>query len=274
MGMPMFNGLGPFGRRRAAGHDGRADGDPAAVDLLAGLADGGPVLALAIGTGRVALPLAARGLAVVGVEASPELRERLRARPGGADLPAVVADPAEAAARGPFTLAYLVLHRLVHLVDADRQADRLRDVVRMLTPGGAFVVEAFVPNPAHFEREEHQAEMLSATADSTALRLHRYDRAAQTSARQTLTFSAGGVQPRPLGLHYLWPEQLDRLAERAGLRLEARHAGWRGEVFDSTSTDHVSVYRRREPRASRSGAPASDEDQGAAGVADRGSRVR
>nr|BFE75238.1 class I SAM-dependent methyltransferase [Actinoplanes digitatis] len=213
------------------------------MDFLAGLADGGPVLELAIGTGRVALPLAARGIAVEGVDGSPEMVEKLRAKPGGADLPVVIGDMADVAVRGPFTLVYLVFNTLFNLVDAERQADCLRNVARVLAPGGAFVVEAFVPNLAEFEREERQAQVVSVTEDSASLRLHRYDRAAQTFVRQTVTFSAGGVQLQPFGMHYLWPEQIDRLAEQAGLRLEARYADWHGAVFDADSTDHVSVYR-------------------------------
>lgn len=260
--MPISDDPGLFGRRRPARYGAGRDPAPA-VDFLARLADGGPVLELAIGTGRVALPLAARGLAVEGVEGSPELVRRLRARPGGADLPVVVGDLSDVAVRGPFKLAYLVLDSLFNLVDADRQAGCLRTVARVLAPGGAFVVEASVPDPAHFERDERQAQVLSATEDSAAPRLHRYDRAPQTFIRQTLTYPAGGVRLRPFGMHYLRPEQIDRLAQRAGLRLEARYAGWRGEVFEATSTGHVSVYRLREARAraSRSGAPASHEDQ-------------
>ncbi|MEU7902433.1 class I SAM-dependent methyltransferase [Actinoplanes sp. NPDC049118] len=240
--MSMSNDPGLFGRRRAAR---RAAGAAPAVDFLAGLAGGGPVLELAIGTGRVALPLAARGLAVEGVEGSPEMVEKLRARPGGADIPVVVGDMADVAVRGPFKLAYLIFNTLFNLVDADRQADCFRNVARVLAPGGAFVVEAFVPNLADFEREERQAQVLSVTEDSAALRLHRYDRAAQTFVRQTQTFSAGGVRPRPFGMRYLWPEQIDRLAEQAGLRLEARYADWHRGAFEATSTDHVSVYRSR-----------------------------
>ncbi|GID93679.1 class I SAM-dependent methyltransferase [Amorphoplanes digitatis] len=242
--MSIFNDPGLFGRQWAEKYDAPGNPDPApAVDFLAGLADGGPVLELAIGTGRVALPLAARGIAVEGVDGSPEMVEKLRAKPGGADLPVVIGDMADVAVRGPFTLVYLVFNTLFNLVDAERQADCLRNVARVLAPGGAFVVEAFVPNLAEFEREERQAQVVSVTEDSASLRLHRYDRAAQTFVRQTVTFSAGGVQLQPFGMHYLWPEQIDRLAEQAGLRLEARYADWHGAVFDADSTDHVSVYR-------------------------------
>jgi SAM-dependent methyltransferase len=242
--MSMFDDPGLFGRQWAAAYDATDNPDPApAVDFLAGLADGGPVLELAIGTGRVALPLAARGLRVEGVEGSPEMVAKLRAKPGGADLPVVVGDMADVAVPGRFALAYLVFNTLFNLVDADRQAACFRNVVRVLAPGGAFVIEAFVPNPADFERDEQHPQVRSVTEDEASLRLHRYDRAAQTFVRQNLTFTPGGVRLQPFGLRYLWPEQIDRLATRAGLHLEARYADWHRRPFDAASTDHVSVYR-------------------------------
>jgi SAM-dependent methyltransferase len=242
--MSMFDDPGLFGRQWAAAYDATSNPDPAAaVDFLAGIADGGPVLELAIGTGRVALPLAARGLRVEGVEGSPEMVAKLRAKPGGADLPVVIGDMADVAVRGRFPLAYLVFNTLFNLVDADRQAACFRNVARVLTPGGAFVIEAFVPNPADFERDEQHPQVRSVTEDEASLRLHRYDRAAQTYIRQNVSFTPGGVHLQPFGMRYLWPEQIDRLAARAGLHLEARYADWHRRPFDATSTDHVSVYR-------------------------------
>ena len=242
--MSMFDDPGLFGRQWAAAYDATSNPDPApAVDFLAGIADGGPVLELAIGTGRVALPLAARGLRVEGVEGSPEMVAKLRAKPGGADLPVVIGDMADVAVRGRFPLAYLVFNTLFNLVDADRQAACFRNVARVLTPGGAFVIEAFVPNPADFERDEQHPQVRSVTEDEASLRLHRYDRAAQTYIRQNVSFTPSGVRLQPFGMRYLWPEQIDRLAAQAGLHLEARYADWHRRPFDATSTDHVSVYR-------------------------------
>ncbi len=238
--MSMFD---DFGRQGAEGHDAAGNPDPGpAVGFLAGVADGGPVLELAIGTGRVALPLAARGLRVEGVEGSSETVDKLRARPGGADLP-VVGDLADVAVRDRFTLVYLIFNTLFDLVDAERQAACFRDVARVLAPGGAFVIEAFVPDPADFERDEQHPQVRTMTDDEASFRLHRYDRAAQTFVRQRLGFTTAGVRLQPYGLRYLWPEQIDGLAERAGLRLEARYAGWDRRPFDASSTDHVSVYR-------------------------------
>ena len=245
--MSMFDDPGLFGRQWAAQYDAGGNPDPTpAVDFLAGLADGGPVLELAIGTGRVALPLAARGLRVQGVEGSPEMAAKMHAKPGGADIPVVIGDMADVAVQGRFPLAYLVFNTLFNLVDADRQATCFRNVARVLAPGGAFVVEAFVPNPADFERDEQHPQVRGVTEDEASFRLHRYDRAAQTFVRQQVGFTAGGIRLQPFGMRYLWPEQIDRLAARAGLRLEARYADWRRGEFTATSTDHISVYRTPE----------------------------
>src|SRR5690349_9705278 len=242
--MSMFDDPGLFGRQWAAAYDATSNPDPAAaVDFLAGIADGGPVLELAIGTGRVALPLAARGLRVQGVEGSPEMVAKLREKPGGADLPVVIGDMADVGVSGPFPLAYLVFNTLFNLVDAERQAACFRNVARVLAPGGAFVIEAFVPNLADFERDEQHPQVRVVTEDTAIFRLHRYDRAAQTFVRQGVDVSAEGLKLQPFGMRYLWPEQIDRLAEQAGLRLAERYADWHRQPFTGASTDHISVYR-------------------------------
>jgi SAM-dependent methyltransferase len=241
--MSIFDDPGLFGRQWAAEYDSTDNPDPgAAVDFLAGLAGAGPALELAIGTGRVAVPLAARGVPVEGVEGSPEMVARLRAKPGGADIPVVIGDMADVGATGPFRLAYLVFNTLFNLVDPARQADCFRNVARVLEPGGAFVIEAFVPDPADFDRDE-QVRMRRVTEDSVTLRVHQYDRGAQTFVRQTITFDATGVHMKPFAMHYMWPEQIDRMATDAGFRLAERYSGWHREPFDVGSTDHISVYR-------------------------------
>ncbi|BCJ46655.1 methyltransferase [Actinoplanes ianthinogenes] len=244
--MAKLDDPGLFGRQWAAHYDSPALPDPEqAVAFLAGLAGDGPVLELAIGSGRVALPLAARGVPVDGIEASPEMVELMRGKPGGDKIAVVVGDMADVAVRGPYPLVYLVFNTLFNLTSAGRQEDLFVNVARVLAPGGRFVVEAFVPDPAAFDRDEQQVQVQSVTEEAVTVRLHQYDRAAQTFVRQTLTFTDGGVRLRPFGMRYQWPEQIDAMATAAGLVLEDRFATWDRAPFGPGSTDHISVYRKR-----------------------------
>ncbi|MEV6812213.1 class I SAM-dependent methyltransferase [Micromonospora sp. NPDC051296] len=241
--MSVFDDPGHFGRLWADTYDEPGNPDPtAAVAFLADLAGDGRVLELAIGTGRVALALAARGPAVEGVEASPEMVGNLRAKPGGDTIPVAIGDMADVPVSGPYRMAYLVFNTLFNLVKAERQADCFRNVARVLEPGGAFVIEAFVPDPADFDRNE-RVQPWSVTEDSAAIRLHRYDREAQTFLRQTVTFDGTGVHLHPFAMRYMWPHQIDELAERAGFCLAERYADWDRTPFGRDSTSHVSVYR-------------------------------
>jgi SAM-dependent methyltransferase len=172
--MSKLDDPGLFGRQWATNYDRLGNPDPApAVDFLAGLAAGGRVLELAIGSGRVALPLAGRGVAVEGIEASPEMVELMRAKPGGGAIPVVVADMADVPVEGPYSLAYLVFNTLFNLTAPGRQEDCFANVARVLAPGGAFVIEAFVPDEAQFDRDEQQVQVRSVTETSVTIRMHR-----------------------------------------------------------------------------------------------------
>jgi SAM-dependent methyltransferase len=242
--MATLDDPGLFGRQWATGYDGPGlpDPEPAAA-FLESLAAGGPALELAIGSGRVALPLAERGVAVEGIEAAPEMVALLRGKPGGDAIPVLVGDMAEVGRPGPYPLVYLVFNTLFNLTRAGAQEQCFRNVARVLAPGGAFVIEAFVPDPADIDRQEQQVQVSSVTETAVTIRLHQYDRAAQTFVRQTVTVTDGGVTLRPFGMHYRWPEQIDELAAAAGLRLESRYAGWDRSPFGTDSPSHVSVYR-------------------------------
>lgn len=187
--MSVFDDPKLFGRMWADTYDETSSPDPtAAVEFLAGLAGDGPVLELAIGTGRVAIPLAARGIAVEGIEASPEMIAVMRAKPGGDAIPVSVGDMADVDVTGPYPLVYLVYNTLFNLTGEGRQEDCFRNVARVLAPGGAFVIEAYVPGTDESDEERH-VEVRSVTEDSVELRLHSYDYQAQTFIRQTIVIT-------------------------------------------------------------------------------------
>jgi SAM-dependent methyltransferase len=217
--------------------------DPApAVEFLAGLAGRGRVLELAIGTGRVGLPLAARGITVEGVEASEQMVARMRAKPGGEQIPVSIGDMADVPATGPFRLVYLVFNTLFNLPSQDQQVACFRNVARVLDTGGAFVLECFVPDPARFDRGQ-RVEALAVTEDSATIEVFSHDAAAQRYRTQKITFSSQGIRMLPVALRYCWPSELDLMAGQAGLRLAERYAGWDRRPFGSDAVAHVSVYR-------------------------------
>ena len=241
LGDPEF-----YGERYAHEYDDRTELDPApAVEFLARLVPaGGRVLELATGTGRVAIPLAARGVAVEGIEGSAAMAERMRARPGGAGIPTVVGDMADLdGLDGPYQLAYLVFNTLFNLPSQERQVDCFRNVARVLTPGGRFVVEAFVQDLTVFDNGQRVAAR-TLTEDTVEMEYQVHDPVAQTVTYQRVTIDATGTILRPLLLRYAWPSELDLMARLAGLRRVARHAGWDQAPFTKTSKQHVTVYEK------------------------------
>jgi len=223
-------------------HHAEMDPEPA-VEFLAGLAGDRRVLELAIGTGRVALPLAGRGIAVEGIDASEAMVERLRAKPGGESIPVVIGDMAQVPAAGPFGLVYLVFNTLFGLLSQARQAECFRNVARVLSPGGVFVIECFVPDLTRFDRGQ-RVQARAVTEDAAVLELSRHDAAQQRITTQIVTLDGQGAHLRPVALRYSWPSELDLMAQQARLRLRERYSGWDRRPFDSGSSGHVSVYQR------------------------------
>jgi len=218
--------------------------DPsAALEFLAGLAGDGRALELAIGTGRVAVPLAGRGVTVEGVDASEAMVARLRAKPGGERIPVVIGDMAQVPVQGPFGLVYLVFNSLFGLLSQAGQAGCFRGVARVLGPGGAFVIECFVPDLARFDRGQ-RVQATAVTEDSATIEVSRHDAALQRVTSQIITLDRQGVHLGPVALRYSWPGELDLMAAAAGLRLAERHGDWDRRPFGSGSAKHVSVYRR------------------------------
>jgi SAM-dependent methyltransferase len=243
--MAGFDDPAFYGDRWAAVYDEhhrQVDPGPA-VEFLAGLAGDGRVLELAIGTGRVALPLAARGITVEGVDASAAMAERLRAKPGGESIPVTMGDMAQVPASGRFRLVYLVFNTLFGLLSQARQAECFASVARVLEPGGMFVIECFVPDLARFDRDQ-RVQARSVTEDSAVIEVSVHDKVQQRVTTQMITLDGQGMHLRPVAIRYSWPAELDLMADRAGLRLAERHAGWDRRPFTSASDGHVSVYQR------------------------------
>jgi SAM-dependent methyltransferase len=240
-----FNDPAFYGDRWAGIYDEHYSGldAVAAVEFLAGWAGTGRVLELAIGTGRVALPLAARGARVEGIDASAAMVERLRAKPGGESLPITIGDMADVPAEGPFQLVYLIFNTLFALLDQDRQAECFRNAARVLAPGGVFVIECFVPDVASYDHGQ-RVQALAVTEEAATIRVSLHDAAQQRVTTQVITLDGRGVHLHPLALRYSWPAELDLMATQAGLRLGERHGDWDRQPFNTASGKHVSVYQR------------------------------
>ncbi len=217
----------------------------ATVEVLADLAAGGPVLELGVGTGRLAIPLAARGLEVHGVDASPAMLERLAAKPGGGAVHVVVADFTEVGVEvaGGFAVAFVAFNTLFNLPSADAQAHCFAAVADRLRPGGAFVVEAFIPDP-DAAPSGGGLTTSSVGADRVVLQATMADPIAQTISGSTITISAGGVRMRPWHIRWATPDQLDEMAVGAGLVRRHRWASWDRSAHVSDDTRHVTVYER------------------------------
>jgi SAM-dependent methyltransferase len=214
----------------------------AAVERVARLAAGGPVLEFGIGTGRLALPLVSRGLAVSGIDGSPEMVAVLRSKPGGADLPVVVGDFAGSRVEGSFAVVLLAYNTVFALPSQQAQVDTFRNAAAHLAPGGCFVVEAWVPDPGPF-RHGRALRLVTVAEDEVQIEAAEIFPASQFMRTTKLRFTGEGVRLLPANHRYAWPAELDLMAQLAGLRLEDRWADWEGTPFGDSSTTHVSVYR-------------------------------
>jgi SAM-dependent methyltransferase len=214
----------------------------ATTSTLKALADGGRVLELGIGTGRLAIPLAAAGVPVVGVDSSPAMLDRLREKPGVDDIDATLGDMVDGLPAGPFSLVFVAYNTFFNLLTEERQQACFVAVEERLQPGGAFAIEAFVPDPAH--EPASSVNVRSVLADRVVLSVSTADPAAQRAEGQYIDITeAGGVRLRPWSIRWATPGQLDEMASSAGLRLESRWGGFDRSPFDVDSARHVSVYR-------------------------------
>ena len=213
----------------------------AAVACLAELAASGPALELAIGTGRLALPLADGGVAMSGIDASEAMVAKLRAKPGGEQIAVAIGDFVDVDVDGRFSLIFIAYNTFFVLLDPAAQSRCFERVAAHLDRGGRFVLEAFVPDPSRFERGQN-IEVTQVALDSAVLSVSRHDAATQRVDSLLVRVADEGVRTWPVRLRYSYPSELDLMAERAGLRLEHRWGGWDRDPFTSDSVKHVSVY--------------------------------
>jgi trans-aconitate methyltransferase len=224
--------------------DFRRGDEDAAVAFLAELAGPGPALELGIGTGRIALPLAARGVRVDGIDLSPAMVEQLGAQPGGDQLAVTIGDLADVAVPGTYRLIYVVFNTLFNLLTQGDQVRCFENVAAHLANDGSFVVEAFVPTFLYQLRNHQYVDAEAIKVGEVRLDVLRHDPAAQTVEESHVTLSPAGVRLNPVVQRYAWPSELDLMAQVAGLRRKGRWGGWAGEPFDSSSSVHVSLYGR------------------------------
>ncbi len=212
-----------------------------AVDLLAELAGDGAALEFGIGTGRLALPLADRGVPVHGIDLSPDMLARLRAKPGGERIPVTVGDFGSATVDGTFTLAYLVFNTVMNLTTQDEQVACFANAARHLAPGGRFLVEVGVPDLRRLPPGE-RARPYRLTP--TQLDLDEYDVAEQRMVSHHYSVTDGRLDVVSIPFRYVWPAELDLMARLAGLPREARWEDWHRRPLTDDSRAHVSVWRR------------------------------
>ncbi len=241
--MKNFNPASSFGPEAAARYDDSPRGDEdAAAAFLAELAGERPALEFAIGTGRIALPLAARGVQVDGIEISAAMAERLHAKPGGERIQVTLGDMSRATTQRRYGLVYLVFNTIFNLLTADDQINCFQNAARHLDPGGHFVVETALP---HAWIPPGQADYLHTEQvgiDKVTLDVARYDPVTQLLEENHVSLSAAGISMFPIVCRLITPGEMDLMARLAGLRLVQRYANWQRSVFDIHSQAHISVY--------------------------------
>jgi SAM-dependent methyltransferase len=246
----MKFGPATFGELNAEDYD--ALHDPGTTDeavaFIAEVAAGGRTLELAIGTGRIALPLAAQGLDIHGIEGSPEMVAKLREKPGGDAIPVVIGDFADVDVEGPFDHVFLVFNTLFNLASQEHQVRCFQNVSKCLRDGGTFLVETFVPDVTRF-RNGQDVRTMQVGFNSVWLEATVHDPVRQVVEHQRVRISKDGMRLVPLPMRYAWPAEIDLMAQIAGMRLKDRWGGWHRQPFTADSKMHVSVYEKVAPAA-------------------------
>jgi hypothetical protein len=211
------------------------------VDFLARLAGRGAALELGIGTGRIALPLAGRGVRVHGIDLSEAMVARLRAKPGGDRIGVTIGDFATTTVDGRFSVVYLVFNTIMNLTSQDQQVACFQNVAAQLEPGGCFVIEVMVPA---LQRLPPGETVRAFHVSATSLGFDEYDVGSQGLISHHYEVVDGGLEVFSVPFRYVWPSELDLMARLAGMTLRERWGGWQGEPFTGDSARHVSVWQK------------------------------
>jgi SAM-dependent methyltransferase len=243
-----MEGYGPetYGDRIADVYDGFYDhrlDTQGAVDALAELAGAGPVLELAIGTGRLALPLAERGLEVHGIDASEAMVAKLRDKSGGDRIPVTMGDFADVAVDGSYSLVFIGFNTFFALPTQEAQVRCFANVAPRLADGGVFALEGFFPDLARFDRGQ-RTQVTEVDIDRVLFEASIHHPVEQQIVSQHVVVTEAGTRLYPVNIRYAFPAELDLMARLAGLHLHARWGSWRKEPFTAASPRHVSVYGR------------------------------
>lgn len=241
---------GFFPESVASGYDGEGGANAPevvnpAVDLLADLACGGPVLEFAIGTGRIAVPLSARGVPVSGIELSKAMAARIVGKPGGERIDVTIGDMASARVPGEFSLVYLVFNTIANVTTQDGQVDVFRNAAAHLRPGGLFLVEVGIPDLRRMPPGQDTVPFAVAPDEGGGyLGFDRYDVATQLFTSNHVRVTLDGGQFQVIPFRYAWPAEMDLMAHIAGMRLKHRWADWDRSAFEHESTKQVSVWEK------------------------------
>ena len=231
-----------YGERVAGVYDEwYSDYEPQAIDTLADLAQGGKALELGIGTGRIALPLSAKGVDVHGIDAAESMISRLRSKAGGDRISVTQGNFAEVPVDGEFALVYIVFNTFFMLPSQEEQVRCFRNIAEHLAPGGCFAIEVFVPDVTRF-RGGQVNWATKVTDDEVLLDVGNHDSLTQRVVNQKVVITEGNVRLYPSQIRYCWPSELDLMAQLAGLRLRERWSNWKREPLTSESTKHISIY--------------------------------
>jgi SAM-dependent methyltransferase len=245
----VYEGDGYFDERFAARYDEFVGEmfDPGVVDpvvdFLVEIAGNGRALELGIGTGRIALPLRQRGVPVHGIELSKAMVARLRAKPGGGSIGVTIGDFASTTVDGTFSVAYLVFNTIMNLTTQEAQVACFRNVAAHLEPGGCFIVEVVVPE---LQRLPPGETLRALYVSETKSGIDEYDVVTQGLTSHHLTIVEGKLERLSIPFRYVWPSELDLMAQLAGMSLRERWSGWRREPFTGGSRKHVSVWEKPE----------------------------